>query len=965
MTASLASRVCAKFAAPPDAGDRLESLGPEIAALTVASASLRDLMCTIAVWSPFLWGLASRDTGRLHRILTSDPDADFATLLSDTENECTKADDDASVRRLLRQTRAHVALLVALADMGGIWPLQRVTAALTQASDTFVRIALMHALRRARDQGRLPADANVDTGCGLVILAMGKHGAGELNYSSDIDLTAFYDTDRSPIAADASGQFFVKITQALSRTLSDRTEDGYVARVDLRLRPDPGSTPVAISVPAAVAYYETLGQNWERAALIKARSVAGAIDVGNDLLRELTPFIWRRYFDYAAIADIHAMKRQIHAVKGFAELVVPGHDVKLGRGGIREIEFFVQTQQLIFGGRRPEMRGRETLAMLDELAAGGWVTDDARLELHDAYVALRTVEHRLQMIADEQTQRLPADPQALDAFGRFCGFADASSFTTWIEEHFRAVERHYSRLFEHAPGLDSSSGDLVFTGTEDDPATIETLRAMGYKKPSIVTQTIRGWHYGHRPAVRSARAREILTELVPALLQSFAKCGDPDGAISAFDAALARMPAANELFSLLRSSAALRVLFGDILGAAPRLSAMVTATPHVLDTIIDPHSFRLRYDETTFADDIEALSAIGNTEEFLDRCRLVARENQFVIGVRVLSRTIEPRDAGIAYSSLAAALVQAALAHVRTVMARDHGTIEGLQIAVIALGKLGSREMTASSDLDLIVIYDVPDDERRSDGARPLVAAQYAARVAQRLIAALTAPTREGRLYETDMRLRPWGTQGPLAVRIQAFEGYHRDEAETWEHMALCRARPVAGDERFRDILAERLKNLLQQPATRALAGDIVAMRRTIAEEKGSDADDIKLMPGGLLDIEFVAQYLVLKNAAAHPDIVKVGTADAIAASGALKLIDQEIATGLVDAHRLYTDVVQMQRLALPVGAKAIEASPTVRRLWATSTGFPDASALGEAISDSATSVRAAFERILGSPKPD
>ena len=863
MIGSLASRARESAARPTDDRGRIEMLGDEVEQLTDMSPNVRSLLLNIADHSPFLWGLATRDPLRLHRILTSDPDGSLVQLLRETEACCERTDDDAKVRRSLRQARAHVALLVALADLGGVWSLRQVTKALSDAADMFVRIALAHALRQARHQGRLPTEASLTEGCGFVVLAMGKHGAGELNYSSDIDLIAFYEPDRSSLAAGVEpNPFFVRLTQTLARTLSDRTEDGYVARVDLRLRPDPGSMPVAISIAAAIAYYETLGQNWERAALIKARPVAGALDVGDALLRELTPFIWRRYFDYAAIADIHAMKRQIHAVRGFEEIVVPGHDVKLGRGGIREIEFFVQTQQLIFGGRRPEMRGRQTLAMLDELAAGGWVTEDARQELTDAYVALRTVEHRLQMIADEQTQRLPADPAMLDAFARFCGITDSDAFSHWLEGHLRAVERHYARLFEHAPGLDASAGDLVFTGTEDDPATIETLRALDYKTPSAIIATIRGWHFGHRPAVRSARAREILTDLVPALLQSFAKCGDPDGAIIAFDTALARMPAATELFSLLRSSAALRVLFGDILGAAPRLSAIVTATPHVLDTVIDPRSFRLRYDEATFADDIEALSAIENTEEFLDRCRLVARENQFVIGVRVLSRTIEPHDAGVAYSGLAGALVQAALAHVRQVLARDHGDIASLHIAVLALGKLGSREMTASSDLDLIVIYDVPDNSERSDGERPLVASQYAARIAQRLIAALTAPTREGRLYDTDMRLRPWGTQGPLAVRLEAFDGYHRDEAETWERMALCRARPVAGDLAFRATLTERIHGLsCASPPPSTLAQRYRReCARPLPQRKGTEATDIKLMRGGLLDIEFIAQYLILKS---------------------------------------------------------------------------------------------------------
>ena len=958
----LAPNVVASATGERRVDETLAEFTPATRALVVDHAPVRRLLAGIADHSSFLWSLAQRDPERLERILSSDPDADFTLLLTETRETCVAAISEPSVRKTLRRARAHVALLVALADLGGVWPLGRVTEALSAAAETFVACALDFLLRDAARKGRLNADADPATGCGLIVLGLGKLGAGELNYSSDIDLVVFYEAGHAPLPEGAeSGPIFVRITQALSRLISDRTEDGYVARVDLRLRPDPGSTPVAVSVPAALSYYETLGQNWERAAFIKARPIAGSAELGDAFLKELVPFVWRRYFDYAAIADIHAMKRQIHAVRGFAEVVVPGHDVKLGRGGIREIEFFVQTQQLIFGGRRPEMRGRQTLAMLDQLAADGWVTEDARIELSEAYVALRTVEHRLQMIADEQTQRLPSDPDTLERFARFCGFPTTKAFAAWITGHFRKVEKHYSRLFEHAPGLDASVGALVFTGTEDDPATIETLRALGYKQPSVITETIRGWHFGHRPAVRSARAREVLTDLVPALLQSFAKCGDPDGAVAAFDTALARMPAATELFSVLRSSAPLRVLFGDILGAAPRLTDIVTATPHVLDAVIDQRSFGIRYDEAAFATDVAGLSGLGSTEEFLDRCRLVARESQFVIGVRVLSRTIEPRDAGPAYTGLATALVDAALRHVSKVFAREHGVLEGMRIAILALGKLGSREMTAASDLDLMIVYQA-DDDAISDGRRPLAASLYAARLTQRLIAALTAPTREGRLYEIDLRLRPWGTQGPLAVRFDAFANYHAGEAETWERMSLCRARPIAGDPAFQGMIAAQIRTILTRPPAPTLASDIVDMRGRIAQAKGqSDRDDLKTFRGGLIDIEFVAQFLILRHAATHPSLIRTATCDVIAAAKDEKILPPDIAEDLLAAHRLYSDVVQMQRLALPADAPMSKASATVRRLIAMGAGFPDAAALDDAIGQRSAVVREVFRKIVGS----
>ena len=566
-------------------------------------------------------------------------------------------------------------------------------------------------------------------------------------------------------------------------------------RVDLRLRPDPGSTAIAVSLPAAYGYYEMLGQNWERAAYIKARAVAGDIALGGAFLEALTPFIWRKYFDYAALADIHAMKRQIHAVRGHAEVAVPGHDVKLGRGGIREIEFFVQTQQLIFGGKRPNLRGARTLDMLAELGADGKVTEEAVAELGAAYLVLREVEHRLQMIADEQTQRLPEDADELRRFSRFCGFAREADFEAFLMHHMGRVSHHYALLFESAPSLDAEFGSLVFTGAGDDPETLETLSRLGFKDAHGAAETIRGWHFGRRPAVRTARAREVLTELVPGLVQAFASSGDPDAALAGLDAALARMPAAVELFSLLKSNPRICELFADILGGAPRLARMVVSYPHILDATIDPRILETPIDESGFEGRAaRLLEGPRHLEEFLDALRDFAREESFPIGLKLLSGAIRPAEAGRDYSALAASVVKTALAFVERDFSLAHGRVPGGRAIVLGLGKLGSREMTASSDLDLILIYDFDREQPDSDGPRPLHAVQYYTRIAQRLVAALTVATRRGQLYQVDMRLRPSGNQGPLATQLSSFVDYQNGAAEAWEHMALTRARAIAGD---------------------------------------------------------------------------------------------------------------------------------------------------------------------------
>src|SRR5271166_5139455 len=643
MTATLAESLvdAPRLSAPAEARRRLASLIETAADLPpeLERGRTRDCLLGLADHSPYLWTLVREDPARLVRLLKRPPSESLDALVRALATR--RDDDEAQLMRALRRAKRESALLIALADIGGVWDLVAATEALTRFADAAVGAALAFLLRRDALAGRLALDPQApdpQAGSGVVVLALGKHGAGELNYSSDVDLIVLYDAAAASIPEGTEpAQLFVRMTRALARLMQERTSDGYVLRVDLRLRPDPASTPVALSTMSAYAYYETVGQNWERAALIKARPAAGDIALGERFLADLAPFIWRKYFDYAAIADIHAMKRQIHAVRGHERVVVPGHDLKLGRGGIREIEFFVQTQQLIFGGRRPQMRGSRTLDMLRQLSADKWVTSEAEEDLSKAYLFLRRIEHRLQMIADEQTQRLPFEDAELSRFARFCGFSRLKSFEKDLISRLTAVERHYARLFEDAPSLSASAGNLVFTGVADDPETLATLRALGFQDAAVAAETIRGWHFGRRAGVRSARAREVLTELTPVLLEAFAGSGDADAALAAFDEALGRMPASVELMTILRSNASLRELFGDVLGSAPRLAQVIATRPHVLDAAIDParaNDFAgpLK-EEGTNARAQSFVAQAKSFEEALDRARDFAAEETFLIGL--------------------------------------------------------------------------------------------------------------------------------------------------------------------------------------------------------------------------------------------------------------------------------------------------------------------------------------------
>ncbi|MFN3672655.1 MAG: bifunctional [glutamine synthetase] adenylyltransferase/[glutamine synthetase]-adenylyl-L-tyrosine phosphorylase, partial [Bosea sp. (in: a-proteobacteria)] len=472
---------------------RDEAAAAALRALLSERPAAHALVAGLLAHAPFLTQIMRQNPEMLLAALDEPPEARRDALLAETLASGGDGVETAELMRLLRKFRQAMALLVALADIGGVWDVETVTQALTATADAAVRLAAEHALRQQAALGRIQLSdpAQPGLGSGLVVLALGKHGAGELNYSSDIDIVVFFD----PAAAEAAGvaeptSFFVKLTQLMARIIQERTPDGYVFRVDLRLRPDPASTHVAVSLPSAYSYYETVGQNWERAAMIKARPIAGDIALGQAFLKDLAPFIWRKYFDFATIADIHAMKRQIQTVKGHETIAVAGHNVKLGRGGIREIEFFVQTQQLVFGGRRPALRGPRTLDMLGELTSEGWITPKARDELSACYRLLRTIEHRLQMRHDEQTQTLPKAAADLEAFARFCGYPSTAAFGKALTACARTVEGHYALLFEEGPSLAAEAGTLSFTGQDLDPETLETLRKLGFRDPKTAAETV-------------------------------------------------------------------------------------------------------------------------------------------------------------------------------------------------------------------------------------------------------------------------------------------------------------------------------------------------------------------------------------------------------------------------------------------------------------------------------------------
>lgn len=929
---------------------------------------VESLLAGVAEGSPYLMGLMARDPARLERVLRSAPEQRLAGIETELAGAMAACSDLSEAMSLLRRAKSECALMIALADLGGVWPVMAVTDALSRIADATLKSSIDFLFRKEARRGKwhLDEEDRPAASSGYIVLGMGKYGAFELNYSSDIDLIVFFDKHLAAerLAEGSEPQpFFIRMTRDLVKLMSERTGDGYVFRTDLRLRPDAGATQIALSTDAAHAYYESFGQNWERAAMIKARAVAGDIAAGEDFIEELRPFIWRKYLDFAAIADVHAMKRQIHAFRGFGKIGVLGHNIKVGRGGIREIEFFAQTQQLIAGGRQVDLRDPRTLVTLETLASTGWIKPEVRRELDDCYRFLRRIEHRVQMVADEQTQELPSDPERFASLARFSGFATSEAFSSALLRVLQCVQGHYANLFEDAPALTSGQENMVFSGQDDDPETVAILQRMGFTKPSEVIATVRGWHSGRYAAVRSARSRERLTEVQPILIEALSKTADPDGALISFDRFLSELPTGVQLFALLAANPNLMRLVADIMGTAPRLARILSRRRRLLDAVIDPRTFQ----DLPCARELDDLIAgeLGrgaDLQEKLDRARVVGSEQSFLIGIRVLSGSINASQAGGAYALLAERLVVALLDAVEEELRRAHGRVPGGRAAVIAMGKLGGREMTASSDLDLILVYDHDSDALQSDGAKPLAPSQYYARLTQRLISALSAPTAEGVLYEVDMRLRPSGQQGPVATRLSSFVRYQAEDAWTWEHLALTRARVIAGPDDLRHDVETAIDCALRRPRDRAkIAAEVVEMRERIFQEKGSDDIwDLKNVRGGLIDLEFIAQFLQIVSAETAPGVLSQNTMEAFRQLRAHGLLSEDDADVLIPAGQLFHDVTQVLRICVTDSFKPGSASEGLKGLAARAGGVPDFGSLEEMLKETAGAVSARFSAILG-----
>jgi glutamate-ammonia-ligase adenylyltransferase len=948
--------------------DRLGPCGPVIdpaaakrarLALAAVSEPVWDALAPVVSASPYLARLAQNPDIGLEALLAADPLASLDALIAEADAAGALAPDAG--RLTLRRLKARLHLLTALCDLGGVWDLEQVTGALTRFADASVRAAMA---LTAQDLASRLRDFDPTTTAGplpgLFVVALGKMGAFELNYSSDIDICVFYEPDALPLAAGAPPDAFAtRFTQGLATTLQDRTGEGYVFRVDLRLRPDPLSTGPAVPVEQALEYYESVGQNWERAAMIKARVCAGDLPRGEAFLEELRPFIWRRHLDFAAITDIHSIKRQIQELRPDARLAAPGADLKLGPGGIREIEFFVQTQQLILGGRHPDLHSRRTLDALAALAAAGHVSRAAAEELTADYRYLRSLEHRVQMIADEQTHRLPTAERERRRIAALAGETDLRRFDAGVVRTLRSVGRRYGELFAGEEPLSSRHGSLVFTGVDDDPQTLGTLRKMGFSDARAVAGAVRAWHHGRIAATRTERGRELFTRLAPRLLDALAATGAPDAAFTRFSDFFGGLSTGVHVQSLFLAQPKLLELIVRVMAIAPRFARTLARRPDTLDALLDPAFFAPLAPLSALP---PALAGAEGFEAAMDAARRLHRERGFQVALQILAGTASAAEAGEAFADLAeiciAALAEASLAEV----SRQAGDFPG-QFAVIALGKCGSREMSATSDLDLMTLY-AADAPHAASALKGWAAETFYGRLTGRLVTALSAPTAEGDLYKVDMQLRPSGTAGPVAVSFAAFDGYYAGEAETWEYLALTRARVVwATSEAFRAQAEAAIEAKLRAPRDRAAtAADVLDMRQLMARERPpSGFWDFKLSDGGQVDIEFAAQFLQLAHGA-EGGALRQNTASALAALAETGLAPAGPIADLAAAWRLQQDLSQLTKVALTEENQPEQEPKALRDLMAKAGGVRDLKALRTALALRREAAHRAFLALVTAP---
>lgn len=805
-------------------------------------------------------------------------------------------DPDMPVMRRLRLERRRLALLVAIGDLAGSYDLTAVTGALSDFADHALQRAIIAAIAE-RTPGAEPV--------GFAAIALGKQGSHELNYSSDIDPILIFDPATLPCRPrEEPDEAAVRIGRRVVEILQARDGDGYVLRVDLRLRPSPEVTPIVLPVDAAISYYESLALPWERAAFIRGRAAAGDPILGGRFLETIRPFIWRRALDFGAIGEIRGISRRIRDHHARGQQFGPGFDLKRGRGGIREIEFFAQIHQLIHGGRDPSVRAPATRDALARLADAGWIAAGEAEAMTAAYTLFRTIEHRVQMVDDRQSHHLPTGP-ALDGLARLHGVADGQALLDLLRPHVEATARTYESLDPEDEGALSQDGEHLE----------QQLAEAGFADAPAAARRIEQWRAGTYPALRSPAAREALEAVLPGLIEALAKAPDPQGAIVRLDVMLAKLSSAINFFRLLEARPALARLLGAILSHTPTLAEALGRRPELFDGLIDASALDPVSPVAALAEEMRGEGRDYQAE--LDHVRRVVGEKRFALGTQIVAGVGDPLEVSAGYARVAEAAIMVLADAAVAEFILKHGVVPGSELVILALGRMGGGALTHASDLDLIYLF-TGDYMAESDGEKPLGAVLYYNRLAQRVSSALSTPTASGPLYEIDTRLRPSGTQGPLVVSLDGFARYQREDAWTWEHMALTRARPVFGSPGARAATQAVIDAVLRgDRPKRDIVADAIGMRAEMAAHKPPAGPlDAKLLSGGLVDLEFAVHVVQLTQHAGLDPHLAVAIGELVDAG----LVPVPIAA----AHDFLTRLLVALRLVAPDAQPPAQATRTL-----------------------------------------
>jgi [glutamine synthetase] adenylyltransferase / [glutamine synthetase]-adenylyl-L-tyrosine phosphorylase len=935
------------------------------------TASTRRILFTAIGGSSFLCSILSRNPDLMERMILHEGYAVRKTrplMIEELASRLAGLTTSEQVDRALRWYKEQEYLRIGIRDLSGLADVQEVMAELSNLAGASVEAATrFHWLGLVSRYGRPPVAGDR---MGLVVFGMGKVSGHELNFSSDLDLIFF----REPEEGFSSGPervdvalFYEKLARAITRSLSEITEDGFVFRVDLRLRPEGEKGELVPSITNALDYYLGWGRTWERAALMKAVPIAGDVELAEFFLRELEPFIYRKHLDYSTLDDMRLMKAGIEAKIRSK----PGVNIKLGQGGIREIEFFVQALQLINGGRTPSVRSASTLDALVRLLNAGFLDEKTMATLSDSYLFFRKTEHRIQINHQVQTHELPRTSEEQEELAMRMGYRrDAlKQFLSDLERRRRSVEELFSSLLRHSGEeiMEQVSPMVRDIGRiiHDEKLTSGVLKKLGFDEPAAAYPVVRSLFLPREKKLSSEKARNLLQTLAPLFLEELIKVPEPGKALLALDAYVDALRSAPGYFStFLENPATVRFLI-KVLGDSRFFTELLIRHPQTLDSLIARGWYECPREKNLLQKDLmERLAYCEDLEAELDVLRVFKHEEMLSIGVHQLSGEIDSPTARRALTELAEVCLQAAVDLAKQEMIRKFGNFDffdTLPLVIVGMGKLGGREMTYLSDLDVVFVYDPP-----SQVASRLSVTEIFTRLVHRIISTIATPTSEGTVYAIDTRLRPSGNQGPLVSTISSYRDYHRSVSQLWEKQALIRARPVVGPPALMQEVTKIVGDCIRRTGmSEEDLGEIARIRQRMESEIAQEDEvhvDLKTGRGGLVDVEFFVQANILKHSGKKPSILRHNTLDALSALSGERLISDKAFRTLDSGYRFLTNLEDRLRLMEHKSVDRIPLAGDKLRGLALRLGYrdEDGTRLLEDYNQTTSSVRNVFNSFFG-----